>query len=69
VPLLQEVFANASVTACRGAVLEMRLALASSGRLGLEVEQDGMRQRLPVTGEFEPGAAAVVAWGAQLLVS
>ena len=64
VPLAGERFADAAVTACRGTVLEMRLALASFGSLSLEVEQDGiLRQRLPVTGEFEPGAAAVVAWG------
>jgi len=64
VPLAAERFADASVMACRGAVLELRLALASFGRLSLEVEQDGiLRQRLPVAGEFEPGAAAAVAWG------
>jgi len=64
VPLAAERFADASVMACRGAVLELRLALASFGRLSLEVEQDGiLRQRLPVAGEFEPGVAAAVAWG------
>jgi len=64
VPLAAERFEDASVTACCGTLLEMRLALASFGKLSLEVEQDGiLRQRLPVTGEFEPCAAAVVAWG------
>ena len=64
VPLAAERFEDASVKACRGTLLEMRLAMASFGRLSLELEQDGiLRQRLPATGEFEPGAVAAVAWG------
>ena len=64
VPLGAESFRDQTVEACRGAVIEMRLAKSQFARLSIEVEQDGiLRQRLPGLGEFEPGAETPAVWG------
>ncbi len=64
VPLEAGSFRDATVDSCRGAVLEMRLALAQFASLKIEVEHDGIvRQRLPPAGEFAPSASAATLWG------